>query len=443
MSHEVRLPSGVNSDGRYVHIAQVPSGATSLVCPYCGGRLTAQKGSHIAHHFAHTDTTCHAVESRDFGALDLPIYDLFNVYISAVAWRELQKFHDSKGQQGDRQVLEAHDPSLIREKFSPYVLKDYELSDEGKIPFGETTLRKFADFQDGYVYRRHRELSETVQLAYYGEPRLQYDRNLPVGSDYRQIGWIIAPKPEMYPAAVADLNIYRMQVARLYSLHLYLLEIQHSAGMLYKIGCSSRDTATRIAEIRRDLAPFLDIQTIKVDRLCLNRGAVERYAHHRYQPYRCLIGALTEYYAFDKKMLSNVRRDFTTLGDYPYAVDGAWYRTFGAEIRVREYTRNGLIGQILAGEPSYIESRIESERQVKNRAETHRAATIAGMQRAREQGIHVGRPTDAPEVVLAKYPEIVAALRQGMGLKTIAREFEVSQKTVRKVRTAMKSVPLS
>jgi len=442
MSHEVRLPSGVNSDGRYVHIAQVPSGATPLVCPYCGGRLTAKKGNHLAHHFAHANESCLAAASRDFEALDLPIYDRFNVYISAVAWRELQKFHDSKGQRGDRQVLEAHDPPLIREEFSPYVLKDYELS-EGKIPFGEATLRKFADFQEGRVYRRHTELSQTIKLAYYGEPRLQYNRNLPIGSDYQQIGWIITPKPEMYPAAVADLNIYRTQVARLYGLHLYLLEIQHSAGMLYKIGCSSRNTAARIAEIRRDLSPFLDIQTIKVDRLCLNRGAVERYAHHRYQPYRRLIGSLTEYYAFDKKTLSNVRRDFTTLGDYPHVEDGVWYRAFGDEIHVGEYTRNGLVGQILAGEPSYIESRIESERQVNNRDEVHSEATKAGMQRARKRGIHVGRRADAPEAVLAKYPEIVAALRQGMGLKTIAREFAVSRQTVRKVLAALKDQPLS
>jgi hypothetical protein len=436
----VRLPSGINEQGRYVHISQVPSGATHLVCPYCGGLLTAKKGRRIAYHFAHTEKSCLEAETRDFSRLDLPIYDRFKVYISVAGWRELQKFHDSQGEDGDKEVLRRHDPPLIREAFNPYRLGGhYELSDEGKIPFGEATLSKFADFQMGYVYRQHTELSDTVEFAYYGQPIMHG-----WGDNRRQVGWQIKPAPEEYPAAVADLNIYRAQVARLYDLHLYLLEVQHSDGILYKIGCSSRDTESRIAEIRRELLPFLEIKNIKVDRLCLNRGAVERYAQHRYHQYRKLIGTFTEYYEFDKKVLSNVRRDFTALGDFPYSTDGKWYRATSSEILTGAYTRNGLIGQILAGEPSYIESKVEPERQAILRAEAHVVATKLGIQRAKEQGIHVGRPADPDELILAKYPEIAEALRQGkMGLREIARKLGVSRNTVRKVHNAFKNHPLS
>lgn len=422
----VTLPSGVNKQGRYVHISQVTSGATDLHCPYCAGLLTAKKGRRLAHHFAHTNETCIDVVGKDFSMLDLPLYDRFNIYIDAKSWAELQKFH--AGKRCDYRILLRHDPQLIREGFGRY--SNYELTHDGKIPFGEATLSKFAEIQMGYVYGRHNQLSKAVQLAYYGKPRF-----VGYGINAQQSGYLIAPALDQVAGNIADLNIYRSQVQRLYSLDLYLLKIQHAEGVLHKIGVS-RDIDRRITEIERDLKPLIEVESIKVDRLCRYRGAVERYALHRYSEHRAEVGPLTEYFNFDKKTLSSVRRDFTSLGDFVVPEYGDWwmpdYR--GDTDKEGDYRVDGLIGQILTDEPAWIQEQVEQDQLKQAISE----GTKRGMEHAKEQGIHVGRPADTDDEIINKYPDIVKKLQQRQAIRAIARELGVSKNTVRKVRDALR-----
>ncbi len=55
------LRYGVNQDNNLVSIEDSPRGKTQLRCPYCGGELTAKKGSKKEHHFAHSGETCSQV----------------------------------------------------------------------------------------------------------------------------------------------------------------------------------------------------------------------------------------------------------------------------------------------------------------------------------------------------------------------------------------------
>ncbi|MEM9955361.1 MAG: GIY-YIG nuclease family protein [Chloroflexota bacterium] len=427
----VRLLSGVNASGRYVHISQVTSGITSLQCPFCGGGLTAKKGGKMSHHFAHNSESCFQVDHRDFSKLELPIYDRFNIYISAKAWQELQRFHISSG--ASLSVLYNHDPPLIRQGFDYH--RTPELTDEGKIPFGEATLSKFSEFQIGMVYMRHNQLSDVARLAYFGEPRFRG-----WGKDSQQIGWLIKPARDTHDFAIADLNIFRSQVERFYGLHLYLLKIVHADGELYKIGVTSRDVDERIKEIRRDLRDFIDVKSIKVDRLCEHRGAVERYAQHRYRSYQKLIGNHTEYFEFPKKFLRNVRRDFTSLGDLHLPTDGWYFYDIRRdEPKLGEYTRNGLLGQILAQESAYIESVIREDEYIIRHREATSAGTKAGLARARERGVTLGRPKDTEASLLKRHPQIVAALQEGTPIKAIARNLKVGRNTVRRVRDALRA----
>jgi len=48
------LKFGVAPDGELTGIDEVGRGKTNLACLYCGGGLTAKKGSVKEHHFAHT-----------------------------------------------------------------------------------------------------------------------------------------------------------------------------------------------------------------------------------------------------------------------------------------------------------------------------------------------------------------------------------------------------
>lgn len=419
MTQQISLPIGINTNGEPVHISQITSGNTKLQCPYCQGLLTAKKGKVMVHHFAHTNETCLISTGRDFSQLDLPIFDRFNLYIKASAWQHLQEFHTANRV---THVLVNHNPPLIKESFNPYGRGKYELTNEGKIPFGEATLEKFSEFQLAMVFERHRKLSDTVNMSYFGV-------------SYRNTGrWITPPTKDQYPINLADLNIYRAQIRRAYGLDLYLLNIETTTGNIQKIGVST-DTERRIKEIERDLKPYFEVKKIKIDRILKNRGAAERYAHHRYKNNQIEVGQHREYFQFDKKTLSNLRRDFTRLGDFPI-VDGDekynWaFQDYQGDDR--RYTKNGLISAILENEPSFIEQAV-TEIEEKER---HSQLTKRGMLSAKAQGKHIGRPQDTNEAILNKYPQIVDALQSGKGVKTIAREFSLSKNTVKKVRDAI------
>ena len=53
---ELKLTYGKDSNGRLVHVNDVPSGLTcDCTCPECGALLIARKGKKNQHHFAHAN----------------------------------------------------------------------------------------------------------------------------------------------------------------------------------------------------------------------------------------------------------------------------------------------------------------------------------------------------------------------------------------------------
>ena len=91
------LKFGVALSGELTSIDEVVRGKTNLVCLYCGGSLTAKKGSVKEHHFAHTEESCKPVSQRiktkAFPAL--PLYGHFNIELKGeeleqlkVLWKE-------------------------------------------------------------------------------------------------------------------------------------------------------------------------------------------------------------------------------------------------------------------------------------------------------------------------------------------------------------------
>lgn len=392
------LEYGVNEHNELVHISQSRRGKTELACPYCGGNLIARKGQVVGHHFAHIADTCREVAERDFEAISLPIYDRFQVFIPALAWDDLQVFHERGA--GNMKRLEHHD--LVR--YNDY-RRRWELTHLGGIPFGETTLQKFDAIQYEFIARRHDDLSEVVETAEYG-------------STWQQ------PRPSQTPVALADLNIYRAQLHRVLSHSLYFLEIAHDGGVIYKAGVTTRAIGERIAEIERDLHPHLGAVRIEVLRLLKHRGSIEHYLLHRYQEYHIEVGNFQEYLAFDNRR--NILSDITRLGDKA----------------LQDWEQD-----ILDGKPSAIEDRIidnraaETARVQAEEAERQRIEAIKhGMAKAKEQGTHVGRPagsTESDKDILAKYPLVVEAIENGMSLRKAADYSGVSINTVRKVKVIL------
>jgi hypothetical protein len=408
------LEYGVNTNGDLVHISQSPQGRVPLMCPYCGRGLLARKGQQLEHHFAHDGETCRAA-TRDFEVLDLPLFDRFNIYIRASAWEQLQRFHGGGYYAANTRLL--LDADLITERIYGKGGR-YTLTDYGKIPFGEATATAFSRIQDQMVEKRHDTLTNPVELAYFGHRAHRGFRNYAP----RTIYWSLYPKREIAALALTDLNIYRQQVHRAYSRTLYLLLITHSTGELYKIGVTNRDVAERIEEVHRDLQPHLTIKKIEAIRLLNQRGAVERYLHHRYREQRVSISTHLEYFSFDANQRRNLLSEYTRLGDYAP-------------------TQPSIVS-ILRSEVSSIEKSIREYHEMIDDAHEealHSTVVREGMQRAKDRGLHVGRPSEDNTVILSKYPQVIDALNQGLSLRKAASAAKVAINTVRKIKALLDS----
>jgi len=401
------LEYGLSQSKRYIHISQVNSGRIALACPYCGQSLIARKGKQTKHHFAHDGTTCRWFD-RDFNILTVPVFDRFNTFLDGKALKQLKAFKDD--QSANMRILSNRELVYVPSGQT----SSYELTKLGKIPFGLATLSTFADFQLSKIVERHRDLSEIVRLAQFGLP-----------SSTNTSTYQVEPNPEMVMPALADLHIYRAQLARVFNLHLYLLEIKYSEGLLYKIGVTA-DMDRRMIEIKRDLAG-MSITQIQPLQVLKRRGAVEHYTHYRYREYQHKMDTHTEYFTFDDETKAEVISDFTQLGNFELADkdDNRYIPNYG-DNSSRMLSRQGLITTIIDNEPSEIEVLVQGKNNHKG--------TIDQIQETKEASIHSDNPFNDVDELFAKYPDVVTYLKKGESLQVTARKCRVSINTVKKVK---------
>lgn len=243
------LPYGVNDDGQLVYIESVGRGRTTLRCPYCNMRLIARKGERLAPHFAHDGKTCREVkQSRETVAL--PMYDSFRLHLSGKAWEALRRFHD-ENDDGDCYWLE--DYGLVKSFITPYGNERYNLTHKGKIPFGDLSLNLFNQFQEPLIRERHETLERAAWLA--------------LGQ-------------ESEATKLIDLKLFRAQMRRILETTLYFVEVRTGEGVLHKIGVTTRPLEQRLAEIRRDLAPYFGAVDLVLLGTWAHRGNAAITRHH-------------------------------------------------------------------------------------------------------------------------------------------------------------------
>lgn len=460
------LTYGVDKDGRLIEVTRVPRGRTNLKCPYCGVGLIAKKGQVLEHHFAHDGDTCRAA-SRDQSVIELPIYDNFNIHLSG---RELEALAEIKKDGDSHSISESILERKGVVKFNDFAGRGgkWELTHKGKIPFGELSLMLFNDVQEPLILKKHDELEKTALMARGG---VDFDM------------------------ALSDLKLYRAQIRRILQTSLYLLEITYSGGMLHKIGVTTRDIKERVAEIQSDLQPVLGSTKIKVLDTWEHRGNVELYFKYRYKAYQQRVGeSFTEYFRFPD--IGDVTRDLRRmkpkiLTEVEQAIlDGlpsraetgellpeetlsmdAWVmlcqlvngntpeRTReadwiivqltnydGGQLASLKYVNNGrdwsqkyqlsdFGRQYHAGFEPFYRRHFESIYIEEKRRNNIRA----GMERAKQRGKHVGRPAggESREAFLAKYPEVIEALRAGHSIRKISEILLISTRTVQDVKRLM------
>ena len=251
-------------------------GKTNLACLYCGGGLTAKKGSVKEHHFAHTGETCKPVSQRiktkAFPAL--PLYDNFSIQLKGedlkqlkVLWKEYGAEKRSIPQ--DLVNFRWQLKGLLESEGS----RSYQFTHLGKIPVGALPLALFNKVQEPLL------LSELVKLE-------------------QSAGVAEAAGLSCLEERRADLLIYRAQLRRILVNSLYFLEVKADGNTFYKIGITTRSIEERIAEVQRDVRGHYSDVVVNLLGLWEHRGNVELYFKHRYQPFNYRIGKLTEYFVF-------------------------------------------------------------------------------------------------------------------------------------------------
>jgi len=270
------LKFGVALSGELTSIDEVGRGKTNLACLYCGGSLTAKKGSVKEHHFAHTEETCKPVSQRiktkAFPAL--PLYEHFNIELKGEELEQLKVLWKEYGAQNygipkDLVSFRWELKGLLESEGS----RSYQFTDLGKIPVGALPLALFNKVQEPLL------LSELVKLE--GSVEIALSAGL-----------------SCLEERLADLLIYRSQLRRILVNSLYFLEVKADGNTFYKIGITARSIEERIAEVQRDVRAHYSDVVVNLLGLWEHRGNVELYFKHRYQPFNYRIGTLTEYFQF-------------------------------------------------------------------------------------------------------------------------------------------------
>jgi hypothetical protein len=300
------LKYGVALNGFLTSIDEVGRGKTQLTCLYCGGSLTAKKGSVKEHHFAHTEETCFPVSQRikTKAFPSLPLYDNFNIELKGEELEQLKVLWKEYGAQ-KRSIPK--DLVNFRWQLKGLLEKEgsgsYQFTDLGKIPVGALPLALFNRVQEPLLLSELMKLEGSVEIAEAAGLSCLEERR-------------------------ADLLIYRAQLRRILVNALYFLEVKADGNTFYKIGITARPIEERIAEVQRDVRAHYSDVAINLLGLCEHRGNVELYFKHRYKTFNYRIGKLTEYFQFPNvkvvlqdlyemkpKILSDVEVDVLSLCD--------------------------------------------------------------------------------------------------------------------------------
>jgi len=270
------LKFGVALSGELASIDEVVRGKTNLACLYCGGSLTAKKGSVKEHHFAHSEETCKPVSQRikTKAFPSLPLYDNFTIQLKGEELEQLKVLWKEYGAQ-KRSIPK----DLVNFRWQLKGLlesegdRSYRFTDLGKIPVDALPLALFNQVQEPLLLSELMELEGSVEIAEAAGLSCLEERR-------------------------ADLLIYRAQLRRILINSLYFLEVKANGTIFYKIGVTTRSIEERIAEVQRDVKAHYSDVAVNLLGLWDHRGNVELYFKHRYQPFNYRIGKLTEYFVF-------------------------------------------------------------------------------------------------------------------------------------------------
>lgn len=319
----MKLPFGIYQ-GKFIHISEVNSGRTMVLCPYCQQKLMAKKGRIKRHHFAHDGVGCTQHFAANFFDITgrLPIKLSLSVY----AFQKLAKiqtyYKKLKEQQQSYTTKKSQEIQLLSDLKT--VLQALKKEDKAgdileisqqvdrfvsqKIaPFPAFHLIQLPQFIEGYTDGKRtcsfEALTPDLHEYFYPIAFQQYVQYL---KNYHQ-------KAGDYKEISTKLALFEKDLSYFKQFDLYFIEVIADHQKMYKIGLTSRDLAIRKKEIKQDLSNyFLEVQLEPLFQI-KGYAFLETFFKQKYQANQVKIGQLTEYFSFSNGEFSLILKDLILL----------------------------------------------------------------------------------------------------------------------------------
>lgn len=332
----MKLPFGIFA-GNYIHISEIKSGRTDVLCPYCQLPLIAKKGRIKRHHFAHDGVGCVAHFSGHFFGLSgrLPI----RLSMSTYGHQKLRKIHTyfsnlTKEHQDFNQKKVDEDTIIPNLKKSLRQLIPDDKTGQVKevisqidrylnqaiAPFPEFHLIRSSTLPPAYTDGKRRstfsKLESEKHEYFYAEvfePVVKFLKNYHKTSyDYEEIR--------------VKMNLFEKDLTYFNQFDLYFIELIADHQKFYKIGLTSRKLKARLKEIEQDLKKHY--LTIQLQPLFQIKGFafLETFFKQKFRAQQMKIGQLTEYFSFSDNEVNLILRDFNLLNfkTVPNRENDAW-----------------------------------------------------------------------------------------------------------------------
>ncbi|MBE9193353.1 GIY-YIG nuclease family protein [Gloeocapsopsis crepidinum LEGE 06123] len=247
------LRYGVDANNILVDVEDIASGKTQLICPYCGGKLTAKKGRIKEHHFAHTEESCQFMVVNKHRELPtLPLYDSFNIRLSGEDLEQLKVLWREYGAKGCSILHFAVPKQFVWHGLLHSVESsalEYQFTHLGQIPVAALPLELFNYVQEPLLLEKLYKLKQKAELA--------------------------SNSSLFFLERLVDYKIYCAQYQKILRQTLYYLQIKADGNILHKIGVTQRSIEQRLVEIQRDLKQHFRSVAIEILGTWSHRGNVE------------------------------------------------------------------------------------------------------------------------------------------------------------------------
>ena len=319
----MKLPFGI-FEGKFVHISEVTSGRTTMLCPYCQQKLMAKKGRIKRHHFAHDGAGCTQHFAANFFGITgrLPVKLPLSVY----AFQKLSKIEkyrkdlmEEKRNYDTKQSSKGTIIPELKRKLKelsqvdttgniPIILQQVDRFLNQKIaPFPEFHLIRLPQYTKGYTNGKRNcqfgELNPDLHEYYYPIPFQPYVEHL---KSYHQ-------KAIDLKEITTKLTLFKKDLSYFKQFDLYFIEVLTDHQKMYKIGLTSRKLAYRLKEIKEDLKQyFLRVELTPLFQL-KGFAFLETFFKQKYEVHQKKIGQLTEYFSFSEPMAALILKDLNLL----------------------------------------------------------------------------------------------------------------------------------